>query len=186
MGMSADLDSGRTVDTNDLAAVPAETEFAEAYEHLRRLARARLRGGGRGGGLDTTALVHEAYLRLTRATTRLEDRARFLRYAGQVMRSIIVDHARSLRTARRGGDVLYVTLGERLSPSAASGEDEIMAVHHALERLATRHPRLAKIVELRYFGGLSDAEIGLALDVTDRTVRRDWEKARLLLAEELR
>jgi len=160
----------------------------DAYRDLRRMARARLAAGGRSTVLDTTALVHESYLRLARAHgLSFEDRLRFLSYAGQVMRSVIVDLVRERRAERRGGDAakiaLTTELGERLA--ADEGEREILRVHDALETLAQRDARLAQVVELRYFAGMTEAEIAQVLQVTERTVRRDWSQARLFLADAL-
>jgi RNA polymerase sigma factor (TIGR02999 family) len=160
--------------------------FEIAYEDLRELARARLRQRQRGTLLDTTALLHESYLRFTRAgRLRLEDRAHFLAYAAHVMRSVIVDFARQRLRQRRGGDLQRVALTDRNLAGASGGEIEVLSLHEALDGLAQHDPRLVQVVEMRYFGGLSDQEIAEALGVTDRTVRRDWEKARLLLAEVL-
>ena len=161
--------------------------FQALYPDLRRIARARLAPHVRGTMLDTTALVHEAYLKFEQAS-RLSpaDRSHFLAYAAQVMRSIIVDTARAGRSQRRGGDAMHVTLDTSVSESAATGEDQILDVDAALQRLAEIDDRLARVVEMRYFGGMTEVEIGEALGVTERTVRRDWEKARLLLADTLR
>ena len=162
--------------------------FVAAYHDLRKLARLRLRGGGRNTILDTTALVHESYLRLARARhLAFEDRLRFMSYAGHVMRSVIVDLVRERQAERRGGDVAVIALttqlGERLA--AADGEREILRVHEALETLAQRDRRLAQVVEMRYFAGMTEIEIAEALQVTERTVRRDWSQARLFLADAL-
>ena len=102
------------------------------------------------------------------------------------MRSIIVDLARARQSERRGGDAAHTTLGTDVRDNVPAGEDEIMDVHEALEQLALLDARLAKVVEMRYFGGLRETEIAEALGVNERTVRRDWEKARLLLAAALR
>lgn len=162
----------------------ADAVFAATYPELRRLARARLRGTGRHTLLDTTSLVHESYLRFV-ATRRLglQDRVQFMRYAGRVMRSVIVDFARRRSALRRGGGALRLHLALEPSEGAGGGEAEILRVHEALDALAKLDPRMAQVVEMRYFGGMSEAEIAEVLAVTDRTVRRDWEKARLWLAE---
>ena len=167
-------------------AEAADALFAATYDDLRRLARARLRASGIRGTLDTSSLVHESYVRFASSgQIRLEDRLHFMRWAGRVMRSVIVDFVRRRMAERRGGDVGRVTLTERLAPGHMRPEDEILAVHEALEQLAAVDARMGQVVELRYFGGMTDAEIAEALGVTDRTVRRDWEKARLLLREAL-
>ena len=176
---------------DDAAPPPAELEvdqaFAGAYQELRRLARSRLRGGGRNTVLDTTALVHETYLKLSRmAGISFPDRPRFLVYAGRAMRSIIVDLVRQRQTERAGGDVAMLTLTGDLVDAVPAQEEHILRVHEALQEMAQLDQRMARVVEMRYFGGMSDLEIGEALGVTDRTVRRDWEQARLFLAEALK
>jgi RNA polymerase sigma factor (TIGR02999 family) len=103
-----------------------------------------------------------------------------------MMRSIIVDFARAKAAERRGGDAPHLTLNTELVDGTPAGEQEILHVHEALADIARLDPRLAQVVEMRYFGGMTDAEIGAALGLTDRTVRRDWDKARLLLAAALR
>ncbi|MEW6704254.1 MAG: ECF-type sigma factor [Pseudomonadota bacterium] len=167
---------------------PVDELFAATYGELRRLARSRLRDGGRNTVLDTTALVHETYLRLSKSMAgAFPDRARFFVYAGQVMRSVIVDLVRQRRSERRGGDLVRITLtGDAGDAPQAAGEEQILRINEALEALTKVDPRMAHVVQLRYFGGLSDVEIGQALGVTDRTVRRDWEHARLFLAEALK
>jgi RNA polymerase sigma factor (TIGR02999 family) len=166
-------------------AQAADALFAATYTQLRRMARARLRGGGRAL-LDTTSLVHEWYLRFAGAEAPLmEDRLHFMRYAGRVMRSVIVDFARRRKADRRGGGAPHLSLTQPIAEGIPAGEDEILRVHDALDGLAKLDPRMAQVVEMRYFGGLSEAEIAEALGVADRTVRRDWEKARLWLADAL-
>ncbi len=165
----------------------ADALFAATYRELRRLARARLRAGGRSTLLDTTSLVHESYLRFAGAKRlQLQDRLHFMRYAGRVMRSVIVDFARRRRAGRRGGGAPHVPLTLRTRDGVANGAEEILRVHEALEGLAKLDARMAQVVEMRYFGGMSEPEIAETLEVTDRTVRRDWEKARLWLADALR
>ena len=153
------------------------------YDELRHLARARLSSGGRNITLDTTALVHESFLRLQRAGhLELADRDHFLAYAATTMRSIVVDSIRRRRTERRGGDVVHVTLGTQAAAELGASEEEILEVHSALDFLAKVNPRLAQVVEMRYFLGLGDEEIGAALGASGRTIRREWERARLLLS----
>lgn len=162
--------------------------FATTYAELRRLARSRLRSGGRSTVLDTTALVHETYLRLSRSpNVPPVDRPRFFAYAGQVMRSVIVDLVRRRVAECRGGDLLRVTwTGDMHEAAVPAGAQQILQVHEALDALVSVDPRMARVVEMRYFGGLSDEEIGEALGIAARTVRHDWEHARLFLAEALR
>lgn len=160
--------------------------FPSLYNELRRLARSRLAAGGRHTLLDTASLVHEAYLRMQRdGGVTLNDREHFLAYAATTMRSVVIDFVRRRNADRRGGGVEHVTLDTRAAEQLGASDDEILAVHDALETLAKVDPRLVSVVEMRYFAGLSDAEIAAALGLSDRTVRRDWDRARLLLAEML-
>jgi RNA polymerase sigma factor (TIGR02999 family) len=158
--------------------------YAATYADLRRLAHARLRTANRHTLLDTGSLVHESYLRFAAARhLRLEGQVHFMRWAAQVMRSVIVDFARRRLAGRRAGGAVRVTLDIELV--AAAGEEEILGVHQALERIAVIDPRLTQVVEMRYFGGMTEPQIAESLGVTERTVRRDWQKARLLLREAL-
>jgi RNA polymerase sigma factor (TIGR02999 family) len=164
----------------------ADALFTATYPELRRLARARLRSGGRNTLLDTSSLVHEWYVRFVQSgRIRLEDRAHFMNYAGRAMRSVIVDFARRRQAARRGGGAVRESLSIEAVDGALAGEEQILRVHEAVEELARLEPRMAQVVELRYFAGLTEKEIASALGLADRTVRRDWEKARLFLAEAL-
>jgi RNA polymerase sigma factor (TIGR02999 family) len=136
--------------------------------------------------LETAALVHECYLKFAEAgRLTVNDRAHFLAYTARAMRSIIVDFARGRLRERRGGDAVHQTLNTELIDGLPTGDDQIVQVHEALEELARRDPRLVQVIEMRYFVGLSEKEIADALALTERTVRRDWEKARLLLADAL-
>jgi len=165
--------------------------FAAVYDDLRRVARHQLHRERAGHTLDTTALVHEAYMRLVDQTrTNWADRAQFFAIASRVMRRILVDHARRKRAAKRGGVQVPVTLGAAdADDSAALLADEragtLLAVDEALTRLAAREARLARVVECRFFGGLTDAETGAVLGITERTVQRDWAKAKDWLYQEL-
>ena len=168
---------------NEGAPGARDALFAGAYGELRKLARARLRHGGRSELIDTTVLVHESYLRFIAGNTlRSTERRAFFAYASRVMRAVIVDAVRERGAQRRGGDQIVVTLNTRFVDDLPSGEEQVLNVHEALGTLAQVEPRLAQIVEMRYFGGYSEIEIGAALGVTERTVRREWRKARLLLA----
>lgn len=162
--------------------------FDATYPELRAQARARLRRGPRNTLLDTTSLVHEAFLRFANSgRLNLADRQHFLRYASHVMRSVIVDFVRERLADRRGAGAEHVTLNsEILEAAPTSDEHEILGVHEALEELAKMDPRLVQMVEMRYFAGMTEPEIAAALGVNERTVRRDWQKARLLLADELK
>lgn len=170
------------------AGVPRARDalFAAAYTELHRLARTRLRDGGRNTVLDTTCLVHETYLRFVSAgELRAEDRRAFFAYASQVMRSVIVDSARERIAQKRGGDWLPLTLSTQLAVNVDNHET-VLKVHEAMEALERADPRLARVAQMRYFGGYSEQEIAETLDIGERTVRRDWEKARLILAELVR
>ena len=173
------------------AALPAASSAGspdvstEAYGQLRVLARARLRQGGRESLLDTTVLVHEAYLRLAGIAMNSAEQRSFFAYASRTMRSVIVDFARKRQTKCRGGDVLIVTLTGSLAERGPAAADDIVRVHEALDELAGIDARLAQVVEMRYFAGLTEPQIAQALGTSERTVRRDWEKARLLLARAL-
>jgi RNA polymerase sigma factor (TIGR02999 family) len=166
---------------------PVDALFDATYRDLQRIARARLRSDGRVTLLDTTMLVHEAWLKLSQMDAlEFPDRPRFLVYAGRAMRSIIIDFVRQGLAERRGGDAVHVTFSTQLADGAAAGADEIVRVHEALAELERLDPRMAQVVELRYFAGLTEMEIAEALGVTDRTVRRDWEQARLFLADAMK
>ena len=166
-----------------------------AYPELKKIARARLFAAGPQAGLNTTALVNESFLKLAGRADglaespaqgqRFASRGHFYAYASQVMRSVIVDLVRERQAERRGGGVAHVTLDTAVANGLANGlaadEGEALRVDEALTALAAVEPRLAQVVEMRYFAGMSDAEVAGALGLTDRTVRRDWDKARLLL-----
>jgi RNA polymerase sigma factor (TIGR02999 family) len=165
----------------------ASKAFSLLYDDLRRLARSRLRQHQQFTLLDTTALVHESYLKLVGVESlAIEDKKHFFTYASTVMRSVIVDFARARAADRRGGDADHVVLDTTLSEKLGMPEDDVVRVHEALEVLAKADAALAQIVEMRYFGGLTEPEIAEALGISERTVRRNWEKARLLLAGVLR
>jgi RNA polymerase sigma factor (TIGR02999 family) len=112
---------------------------------------------------------------------RSDSQRAFFAYASKVMRSVIIDAVRERQAERRGGDLQRLTLDTQNAGNLPAGEGELLEVNDALEALAQAEPRLAKVVEMRYFAGYTEAEIGLAPDITERTVRRDWDKARLLL-----
>ena len=177
LGMARDGDQGA------MKAV-----FEAAYPELRSLARSRLRRAQPGAAamLETTALVHEAYLKFANSgELQHEHRAHFFRYASRVMRSVIIDLIREQAAARRGGGSPHHSFTTQLQPLMAGGEEEILKVHEALDGLAEYDPRMVDVVHMRYFAGMTDREIADVLGVTERTVRRDWEKARLLLLEAL-
>ena len=157
------------------------------YDELHRLARSRMRRAGELTLLDTTALVHESYLRIQQAgKLEFSSRGHYLANAAKAMRAVVIDIVRARRAERRGGDALHVTLDTAIGDSIAREDDELLRVHEALDELASVDERLAKVVEMRYFGGLTEPEIAEYLGVTERTVQRDWQKARLFLSVALR
>lgn len=156
------------------------------YDELRRLARHHMRCERPGHALQTTALVHEAYLRLVnQRSVRWQNRAQFFGVAAQLMRRILVDHARALHSAKRGSGVPTLPLSEEatLSPERA---EEIVVVDEALRRLKEIEPRKSRVVELRFFGGLSVEEAAEVLGTSPVTVARDWRAARAWLYHEIR
>jgi len=157
--------------------------MALLYADLQRLARRRLQQAGHLTLLDPTGLVHESYLRL-QASGQLDfpDRKHFLAYAAKVMHSIVIDLVRRRQAERHGGGLEQLTLNTAVANLPPQGDEQILRVHEALEELAALEPRLAQVVEMRYFGGLLESEIAESLGVTERTVQRDWQKARLFLS----
>ncbi len=161
--------------------------FSVAYPELRKLARSRLRNGGRNTYLETTALVHESFLRvLNSEALRAADRRAFFAFASSVMRSVIVDAVRERRAGMRGGGLRDATLDEVVEREVQSTMVETLLLNDTLLALEATEPRMTKVVEMRYFCGYTDAEIADLLDVTERTVRRDWARARLLLMVSMR
>jgi len=159
--------------------------FSLLYDELRRIAHRQLAGQPRDRTLNTTALIHEAYLRMVDQTqVDWEDRAHFFAYAARAMRAIIVDYARRRCAQKRGGHLAHVSFDDRDLPVEAQAE-MIVAVDTALTQLTEVSERLGRIVECRFFGGMSLDEIAAALRVSDRTVRRDWIKAKTWLYSEL-
>ena len=158
----------------------ADALFSQVYDELRAVARRQL-GRRRSETLDTAGLVHEAYLRMVDVDgLSFEDRAHFLSYAGAAMRTILVDHARARAAAKRGGGVRAATLDEEMTPAERQAE-QLWFIGKALDELEDMAPRLARVVECRFFAGMTDPETAAALGVSDRTVRRDWTKARACL-----
>jgi RNA polymerase sigma factor (TIGR02999 family) len=156
------------------------------YAELRRQARRALRRESEGHTLQATALVHEAWLRLDgQHDARWESRTQFLAVAAQMMRRVLVDHARTRRALKRGGGGTLVTLGDADQAIAAPDEVDVLALDDALARLASLDPRKARLVELRYFAGLSIPEAAAALGISPATVGREWAVARMWLRREL-
>lgn len=165
-----------------------ETALARAWERLypelRRIARARLRAHQAPTLLDTQALVHESYLRLARAGPVMHSRKHFYAYASQAMRHIVVDFVRRREAERRGGALQRVTLDTAALQAVPAGVP-VLDVEQALTRLEALDPLLGQLVELRFFGGYTDAETAEALGLSERSVRRQWEKARAYLLAQL-
>src|SRR5437763_7071271 len=155
------------------------------HEELRRLAHHYMRGEGPGNTMQTSALVNEAYLRLAdRTNPRWQNRAHFFAICAQLMRQILVDHARRRRSRKRGGGERQVPLDEAMIVSEERAAD-VVALDEALARLAELDPRQSRIVELRFFGGLSIEETAEVLGVSPGTVMRDWTLAKAWLRREI-
>ena len=155
------------------------------YDELRSQARRYLRRERPGHTLQTTGLVHEAYLRLVdQKQANWQNRAQFFGVAGQMMRRVLIDHARSKQAAKRGGSDVQVTLEDATAPAEERGVD-VLDLDDALTRLAALDPQQAKVVELRYFTGLSIEETAEVLGISPATVKREWAMARAWLRREL-
>ena len=176
---------GPSVPLSGLLDPALDQLFGRVYEELRRLAH-RVRGGSPGDTLNTTALVHEAYLKLSRSgTLEVTDRAHFFAVAARAMRQILVDAARRQMAQKRGGDAPpLVTLDESLYHQPIR-PDQLLALDEALARLDAADPRRARVVEHRIFAGLTSDETAALLGVSRPTVERDWRAARAWLAVEL-
>ena len=159
--------------------------FPLVYAELRRIAAREMRREKPGRTLQTTALVHEAYLRLLKdASLSFENRAHFLGVAARAMREILIEHARARSARKRGGGAVRLTLDDLVAPVSSPSID-VLALDEALQRLARLDERHARVVELRYFGGLSVEETAAALELSPATVKRDWTLARAWLFREL-
>lgn len=154
------------------------------YRNLRQLAAAKMKQAGPGQTLQPTALVHEAFLRSLGADTSFENRRHFFFVAARAMRDILVEQARRTASAKRGGDQVKVSADD-LEIAVDTPAEELIALHEALHRLEVQSPRSHEIVLLRFFGGLSAAEVAETLGVGLRTVERDWRFARAYLHEVL-
>lgn len=163
--------------------------YEDVYAELHRVARRQRLRWGASPTLNTTAVVNESYLRLSRGTDlQAEDRRHFLNLAARAMRSVLIDAARRRATAKRGGDPELApleALGDLPDIELERAPEDLLALDSALARLERAEQRLARVVELRFFCGLSEPEAAAALGVADRTVRRDWRKARAFLLAEL-
>jgi RNA polymerase sigma factor (TIGR02999 family) len=175
------LDAARGGDRGALDRV-----LATLYQELHAMARRQL-AGQHVQTLDATALVHEAYLKLIgRHTAQFDDRAHFFAYAASAMRSVVVDYARQRMAQKRGGDLHRVTELPEEVEGGLRLDEETLGLDTALTRLAAVDERLAHVVELRYFAGLSELEIAALLKRSERSIRRDWQKARLFLLASLK
>jgi RNA polymerase sigma factor (TIGR02999 family) len=157
----------------------------EVYDELKAIARRQLAGREGGGTLSSTGLVHEAYLKLVdQSRIAWRDRSHFFALASVAMRHVLVDRARARLAQKREGGLHRITLDSGII-AAPEQPDAMLQLSDAIERLAQVEPRLARVVDCRFFGGMSDEEIAEALEVTTRTVQRDWVKARMLLRRAL-
>jgi RNA polymerase sigma factor (TIGR02999 family) len=155
-------------------------------QELKKIARNFMRGQRVGHTLQTTALVNEAYVRLVDSSrVNWQDRSHFFAISAQLMRRILVDIARRKNSLKRGGERVQVSLADDVK-AAPQKETDVVALDEALERLAQLNPRHSQIVELKYFGGLTEEDIAETLGISVRTVRRDWNLARAWLFRELR
>ena len=171
-------------DAENAQGVAVDVLWPAAYNELKALAHLRIREVGSGKLIDTTALVHESWLKLSAAKyLKFDNRRQFFAYASKVMRSVVVDIAKEQQRQKRGSGAIHVGMDSPLIDAVVRSEP--LKVDEALDALEKLEPRLTKIVEMRYFGGLTETEIGEVLELSSRTVRRDWEKARLLLRDML-
>ncbi len=173
-----------SADQGDRAA--ADTLFATLYDELHRMARRELAKRGAGVTLGATTLLHEAYLDISdRDSAAFPDRNRFMGYASRVMRGLIIDYARRRQAQKRGGEFEITSIATDIAGSFPDA-DGLSRLSDALDELEKTEPRLARIVDLKFFCGFAFAEIGLMLGISERTVQRDWEKARIYLHRVLR
>ena len=155
--------------------------FSAWYPELKKIAHARLNRSGLGGSMQTTALVHDSYMKLASgANLQFANRLQFLAYASRTLRSIVIDTIREERALRRGGNMDLVTLDTAIQEGIGTSID-IEDVNAAMDDLTKLDPALARLVEMRFFGGMTAVEIAEALGISERTVQREWIKARALL-----
>lgn len=163
-----------------------EALFTTLYSELHRLAKQQLARGGRGLTIGVTTLLHEAYLDMAgRSDAEFPDRARFMGYAARVMRTLIIDHVRNRQAQKRGGLFELTSLTSDLVESSAD-ERELTEISEALDTLAEADPELAELVDMKFFCGFSFGEIAAMRKISERTVKRQWRKARIYLHRELR
>lgn len=165
-------------------ALAAERLFAALYDELRHLAAAQLRGDD---AMRSTSLVHEAYLKLVNhGALEINDRAHFFAVAARVMRQIVIDHVRTRAALRRGGDLIFAPLDTTaLQAAAHERNDELLALDAALDRLASIDGPLAALVEMRFYAGLELSEVASVQDRSERSLKRDWRRARAFLQREM-
>jgi RNA polymerase sigma factor (TIGR02999 family) len=175
--LAASLSAAERGDTKATAEL-----FSALYRELHRLARKQLHANAWGLTLGATTLLHEAYIDLSGRTAEFPDRARFFAYAARAMRGLIVDYARERKALKRGGEFHITSLDTQHAEEAAFGAaDDLQPLSGALDELAAVEPALAELVELKFFCGFGFAEIATMRGVSERTVQRDWNKARLFL-----
>jgi RNA polymerase sigma factor (TIGR02999 family) len=188
--MSADKADSKTAIAGLMAAAEsgdrqaASTLFTTLYNELHRVAARQLRAGMSGGTLGATTLLHECYLDMAAGSGVFPDRSRFIAYAARAMRGLIIDHIRERRALKRGGEFHLTTLDTEIADSVPEGE-KTLRLGDALDELAHLDPPLAELVDLKFFCGLSFADIAALRGVSERTVQRDWQKARMLLQQVL-
>lgn len=174
----------KAVEAGDDSAATAL--FAALYEELHRLARRELARQGSPASLSATTLLHQAYIDMAgREGPSFPDRPRFMSYAARVMRGLIIDHARRRQAQKRGGQFEITSLTSDAGPVHVDA-DELEEINTALNELTEAEPALAEIVDLKFFGGFSFAEIAAMRTVSERTVQRQWEKARVFLYRSIR
>ena len=163
----------------------ADAVFAALYEDLHRMARRELARRGAGVTLSATTLLHDAYLNISRREgVAFPDRNRYMGYASRVMRGLIIDYARSRQAQKRGGQFEITSVSTDVADPMAN-VDELMRISDTLDELAQVDPRLVRVVDLKFFCGFSFVEIAEMMNVSERTIQRDWEKARIFLYQRL-
>lgn len=187
-GMAAHMtkdDNGTGASGQDRTLTASDEMLAETYDLLRSMASKRLNGHARSATLNTTMIVHEAWLKLSKdGRHSFADQTHYLATASRAMRQILVDHARKKLAEKRGGGTRHIDLDE-LQISAAAPEPAILEVEDALQALAKHFPNLERVVECRFFAGMTVNETASALNRSPRTIEREWARARVYLAEHL-
>ncbi len=194
MASDSALHNDTPADAQALAAALAAAErgdanataelFSTLYRELHRLARQQLHANAWGLTLGATTLLHEAYIDLSARAAKFPDRARFFAYAARAMRGLIVDYARERKALKRGGEFHITSLDTQHGEEAGAGAaDDLQPLNGALDELTAAEPALAELVELKFFCGFALAEIASMRGVSERTVQRDWNKARLFLRQ---